>query len=268
MNTMLYVRGAAEDYDSWAAAGCEGWSFEDVLPLFKRSEDNQRGESRFHGTGGPLRGRGPRGPGAALPLGRRRRRGRPPAQRGLQRRDPGRGRRLPGDPARRPPLQQLDRLHRPQSRAAEPDGADLHPGAARCSGSADRASGVEVDRFGEAEFIRAGREVIICGGAYLSPQLLMLSGDRPGRPPARDGDRAGPRQPRGRREPPGPPRLLPQLPGADRADGRGTAGSRPAASPGPRTCRCPTSSFTPPPAASPTRGSRPAGRRRSPSAPT
>ena len=51
----------------------------------------------------PASGRGPRGSGAAHPLGRRRRRGRPPAQRGLQRRDPGRGRRLPGDAARRAP---------------------------------------------------------------------------------------------------------------------------------------------------------------------
>ena len=60
MNTMLYVRGAADDYDSWARAGCEGWWFEDVLPLFKLSEDNQRGESHFHGTGGPLGSRTPR----------------------------------------------------------------------------------------------------------------------------------------------------------------------------------------------------------------
>ena len=55
MNTMLYVRGAAADYDSWAKRHLEGWSFEEVLPLFKASEDNSRGESHFHGTGGPLR---------------------------------------------------------------------------------------------------------------------------------------------------------------------------------------------------------------------
>jgi choline dehydrogenase len=55
LNGMIYIRGHRSDYDAWAADGCEGWGYEDVLPLFKRSEDFSRGESEYHGAGGPLR---------------------------------------------------------------------------------------------------------------------------------------------------------------------------------------------------------------------
>lgn len=54
LNGLLYVRGQPEDYDLWAAAGNPGWSFEDVLPYFKRSEDQERGADDYHGSGGPL----------------------------------------------------------------------------------------------------------------------------------------------------------------------------------------------------------------------
>jgi choline dehydrogenase len=54
INAMCYIRGQREDYDGWAAAGCPGWSFEAVLPAFRRAEDQARGASRFHGSGGPL----------------------------------------------------------------------------------------------------------------------------------------------------------------------------------------------------------------------
>ena len=53
-NGMVYIRGHANDYDRWQAAGNEGWSFEDVLPLFKRGEDYNRGANDFHGAGGEL----------------------------------------------------------------------------------------------------------------------------------------------------------------------------------------------------------------------
>ena len=51
---MIYIRGTAADYDRWVAAGATGWSYEDVLPYFKRAEDQERGEDEYHGTGGPL----------------------------------------------------------------------------------------------------------------------------------------------------------------------------------------------------------------------
>ena len=54
INAMVYIRGNAYDYDNWAALGCAGWSYDDVLPVFRRCEDNQRGSSAFHGSGGPL----------------------------------------------------------------------------------------------------------------------------------------------------------------------------------------------------------------------
>ena len=55
MNAMLYVRGRPLDYDSWEAQGAPGWGYREVLPYFRRSEDNVRGASEWHGAGGPLR---------------------------------------------------------------------------------------------------------------------------------------------------------------------------------------------------------------------
>ena len=54
INAMIYLRGHRADFDGWAADGCTGWCYDEVLPYFKRSEDNERGESDFHGVGGPL----------------------------------------------------------------------------------------------------------------------------------------------------------------------------------------------------------------------
>lgn len=54
INGMVYIRGNAYDYDNWAALGCHGWSYADVLPYFKKSERNIRGGNHFHGDAGPL----------------------------------------------------------------------------------------------------------------------------------------------------------------------------------------------------------------------
>src|SRR5438552_10893208 len=55
INAMLYVRGHRSDYDHWAALGNAGWSYADVLPYFKRAENNEEfGDSEYHGSGGPL----------------------------------------------------------------------------------------------------------------------------------------------------------------------------------------------------------------------
>ena len=54
INGMVYIRGNAWDYDNWAALGCTGWAWDDVLPVFRRQEDNQRGANDHHGAGGPL----------------------------------------------------------------------------------------------------------------------------------------------------------------------------------------------------------------------
>ena len=55
LNGLLYVRGQREDYDRWARLGNTGWSYEEVLPYFKKSEDQQRGADEYHGVGGPLK---------------------------------------------------------------------------------------------------------------------------------------------------------------------------------------------------------------------
>ena len=54
INGMVYIRGAPSDYDRWAQIGCTGWGWADVLPWFRAAEDSDRGESEWHGTGGPL----------------------------------------------------------------------------------------------------------------------------------------------------------------------------------------------------------------------
>jgi choline dehydrogenase len=60
INGMIYIRGNRDDYDGWSRMGCTGWSYDEVLPWFKRAEDQQRGEDAFHGVGGPLSSRRPR----------------------------------------------------------------------------------------------------------------------------------------------------------------------------------------------------------------
>lgn len=54
LNGLLYVRGQPEDYDRWAQMGFSGWSWQDVLPLFKRAQNQERGQDDYHGSGGPL----------------------------------------------------------------------------------------------------------------------------------------------------------------------------------------------------------------------
>ena len=54
INAMVYIRGNRWDYDNWAALGCTGWAYDDVLPYFKRAEENERGASFYHGGSGPL----------------------------------------------------------------------------------------------------------------------------------------------------------------------------------------------------------------------
>ncbi|WP_287497448.1 choline dehydrogenase [Pandoraea sp. CB10b_02] len=55
LNGLLYVRGQREDYDRWAALGNRGWRYDDVLPYFRKSEDQEHGANEYHGTGGPLK---------------------------------------------------------------------------------------------------------------------------------------------------------------------------------------------------------------------
>ncbi len=178
MNTMLYVRGSAADYDGWAAAGHDGWSFAEVLPLFLRSEDNARGEGPYHGVGGPLRVEDvPPPPLLEHWLAATGEAGHPfnddfngPVREGMG---------------------VYQATQRAGSRCSAAS-AFVHPNSERpnlrvltCTQAlrllwqGDRVSGVEVEHCGERRVIACAREVILCAGAYLSPQLLMLSGVGP-----------------------------------------------------------------------------------------
>jgi choline dehydrogenase-like flavoprotein len=62
INAQIYTRGNALDYDEWRQLGCTGWSYEDVLPYFRKAEDNDTHDDRYHGKGGPLGVSQPRAP--------------------------------------------------------------------------------------------------------------------------------------------------------------------------------------------------------------
>ncbi len=179
INAMIYIRGHHADFDGWAAAGCDGWGFSDVLPYFKRSEDNARGASAYHGVGGPLRVEDPKDPSpvslafldAAEAAGHARTpdfNGAEQAGAGLYQLTQKRGRRVSAATAfLKPALRRSNLTVR----------TGAHVRRIRVEGG--RAVGVEVAVDGRVERIDAEREVIVCGGAVNSPQLLMLSGIGP-----------------------------------------------------------------------------------------
>ena len=178
-NAMIYIRGNRADYDEWAAMGLSGWGWDDVLPYFIRAEDNERGASEWHGAGGPLgvsdnRSRY-RTCEAFIEAG---------VQAGLPRNEDFNG---PGQDG----VGWYQVTQRNGMRCSAAVGY-LHPARARenltvVTGAhvtrvlldGTRAAGVEVDRGGAPEEIRAEREVILSAGAYQSPQILMLSGIGP-----------------------------------------------------------------------------------------
>lgn len=181
INAMTYMRGHPRDYDDWAALGCDGWSFAEVLPYFKRSEGNQRGASEYHGDHGPLQVGEQQNPrpvsvafvDAAIEAGI-------PANSDFN-----------GAEQEGAGLYQVSQFfHGPKNgeRCSAAAGY-LHPvmhrpnltvltktQALRVMLEGKRATGVEVLRAGQREIIHADKEVILCGGAFNSPQLLMLSG--------------------------------------------------------------------------------------------
>ena len=179
INAMIYLRGNPLDYDDWAAGGCRGWSYAEVLPYFKRAEDNERGESLYHGVGGPL----------AVSEGRSLQRLtdamlEAAVQAGYEHTPDLNGERQDG----------VGRFQLTQRNGKRWSAADayLHPASSRANLTVrdsvfverivfegDRAVGVELVQRGVRETVRAEREVILAAGAYQSPVLLMLSGIGP-----------------------------------------------------------------------------------------
>src|SRR5229473_2885483 len=179
INGMVYIRGQVEDFDHWRQLGNNGWSSADVLPYFKRAEHQTRGADEFHGAGGPLC--------------------------------------VSDVPDHHPICEafiesalELGYPLNPDFNGARQEGVGYHQtttrNGRRCSTAVgylrpamarpnlrvitealtekilfdgQRAVGISFRRGGETWTARAAREIILCGGAVNSPQLLMLSGIGP-----------------------------------------------------------------------------------------
>jgi len=177
INGMVYFRGNPRDFDEWAAAGANGWSYRELLPYFIRSENNpEYRDSPYHGTGGPMMVSHIPRPNPLIPA-------------FLEAMD-GLGFRYCADfngpePEGYGPRQGTIRAGRRESTAS----AYLRPAmrrdnlrvlthalASRILIEKRRAVGLEMQLDGITRCVAARREVIVSGGSILSPQLLMLSG--------------------------------------------------------------------------------------------
>jgi choline dehydrogenase len=179
INGMMYTRGQASDYDSWSRMGLAGWSYAEVLPYFRRCESNWRGEGLYHGGSGPLSVISqpadpfltPRFYEAARRLGR----GVTDDFNGAEQGGFG----LPDFTIK-------------NGRRHSTAGAYLAPAlkrknltvrtnalVTRIEISNGRAIGVAFSIAGQQDTASAAQEVIVCGGAFSSPQILMLSGIGP-----------------------------------------------------------------------------------------
>ncbi|HEY7836398.1 MAG TPA: GMC family oxidoreductase N-terminal domain-containing protein [Solirubrobacteraceae bacterium] len=173
INAMVYIRGNPLDYDAWDVPG---WSWADLLPYFIKSEDNERGASRFHGAGGPL------------PVSEERshnRISRAFVEAGVE---AGLARNEDFNDGEQDGVGMFQVTQRAGMRASAAV-AYLHPASERPNLDVmpymqvhrilldgTRAVGVEAAQLGQLQQFRAEREVILAAGAYNSPQLLMLSG--------------------------------------------------------------------------------------------
>jgi choline dehydrogenase len=176
MNAMIYMRGNRADYEERKSLGADGWGWNDVLPYFLRAEDNERGASELHAVGGPLTVSDGRSRHVLMDAFLR-----AAEQSGHRRTDDFNGPEQDGVG-----YYQLTQRAGMRCSAAV---AYLHPAMQRpnltvitdalCTRilfDGRRAAGVEVERANVLSELRAEREVILCAGAYNSPQILMLSG--------------------------------------------------------------------------------------------
>jgi choline dehydrogenase-like flavoprotein len=179
INAMIYIRGNRADYDEWAEMGCEGWSYDQVLPYFKRSEDNERGEDAYHGVGGPLSVSESRSMhplvDAMIEASKQAGHEHNPDLNGARQEGVGRFQLTQRNGLRASCATAF--LHP----AEERDNLEVITGAmaTRILFDGGRAAGVEISRTGELAELRAEREVIVSAGTYQSPVLLMLSGIGP-----------------------------------------------------------------------------------------
>ena len=184
INAMLYVRGNQADYDEWASLGCPGWSFKDVLPYFMKTENNERGASALRGDRGPLQVSNQKSP--------------RPISKAFVKACVDNG--IPANDDYNGPeqagafLYQVTQFHdqAKNGQRCSAAAAYLHPvmtrenltvltraQARRILFEGKKAVGVEYQQGGQIQQVQAEREVLLCGGAFNSPQLLMLSGVGP-----------------------------------------------------------------------------------------
>jgi choline dehydrogenase-like flavoprotein len=179
VNAMIYTRGHRQDYEDWAAQGNPGWGWRDVLPYFKRAENNERGADAYHGEGGPLNVMDLRSPNRYSPNFVQ-----ACVQAGFTANDDFNGAEQEGVG-----LYQVTHKNGERYSAAK---AYLTPNldrpnlqvitgahATRILLEGRRAVGVEFLQDGQRHELRAAREVLLSAGALQSPQLLMLSGIGP-----------------------------------------------------------------------------------------
>ncbi|MFI4979063.1 MAG: GMC family oxidoreductase [Nevskiales bacterium] len=183
INAQVYIRGHASDFDRWASLGCTGWGYEEVLPYFRQSENYEPvcepRDQRFHGKGGPLNIAERR---HFNPLSR--------AfldaaeQAGLPRTSDFNGAQQEGYGVLRSYHRKGERC---SNAAAYLRGAERRPNLTVITGAHatrvlledGRAAGVSYRRGNRDHEVRATREVVLSGGAFNSPQLLLLSGIGP-----------------------------------------------------------------------------------------
>ena len=178
VNGMVYIRGCPEDYDGWAANGCLGWSYDEVLPFFTRAEDNESLAGPAHGSGGPV---GVSDQRYTHPL----------TKEWLKAcQDAG----MPYNPDFNSGRQAGCGLYQLTTRGGRRSSTAGYLRAARRRGNLEvgtgvtvlrilvehgRAVGVEYLRGGRTMIARAEREVIVCAGGIGSPHLLLRSGIGP-----------------------------------------------------------------------------------------
>lgn len=176
INAMLYVRGHMRDYDEWAQLGCKGWSFDDVLPYFKKSEGSNRPADKYHSTDGPLLVEQHTSD-QSLNHGFLK----AVSEMGLPYTDDFNGANQEGagwydQSIKRGRRQSTARTYLKAAKGRKNLTILTDAQASRVILEGKRATGVELVRGGKTEIWSAGREVILCGGAINSPQLLQLSG--------------------------------------------------------------------------------------------
>ncbi|MCK5771139.1 choline dehydrogenase [Algiphilus sp.] len=179
INAMVYIRGHRSDYDGWAEAGNSGWSFDEVLPYFKRAENQERGADAFHGVGGPLNVADLRSPHAIcddfIAAAE---------EQGHKRVSDFNGPDMEGVGYFQVTQQAGDRCSAAKA-YLEPvaDRPNLtiitEAYATRIDMEGKRAVGVRYRKDDASHHVGARKEVLVSAGALQSPQLLMLSGIGP-----------------------------------------------------------------------------------------